>query len=162
LKRVINLSGDYMGNETFKLKLMVLLGFIAIALAMSGCSSQGRSMGLGGGIGAGTGALLGGIVDPGKKGEYRTRNIIIGGAVGGLAGTLTGWAVHNNTEKEKELAYYKGRDSKSSEAKPKDMPKLHNPKVEAQWIEGRIVGNRYVDGHFEYVITEPARWETEE
>ena len=39
------------------------------------------------------------------------------------------------------------------------MPSLRNPKVESRWIEGRVIGNRYVDGHFEYIISEPARWE---
>lgn len=141
-------------------KCFMLLAFISLVAFGSGCSTQGKSMGLGGSIGAGSGAILGGIAHPGKKGEFRTRNIVIGAALGGLAGTVTGAAIHNNTEREKELAYYKGRDSAKS--KPGgSMPALQQPEVEAKWVDGRIVGNKFIDGHYEYVITQPARWEAE-
>lgn len=140
-------------------RCFMLFGFIALVTFGSGCSSQGRSMGLGGSIGAGSGAILGGIADPGKKGEFRTRNIVIGAALGGLAGTVAGAAIHNNTEREKELAYLKGRDSRGKSGSSGTMPALQQPEVEAKWVDGKIVGNRYIDGHYEYVITQPARWE---
>lgn len=38
------------------------------------------------------------------------------------------------------------------------MPQLTNPKVESRWVEARTVGNRYIEGHFEYIIAEPLRW----
>lgn len=149
-----------MHSQSLVNKCFTLLGFVALLAFGSGCATQGKSMGLGGSIGAGTGAILGGIADPGKKGEFRTRNIVIGAALGGLAGTVTGAAIHNNTEKEKELAYYKGRESKSKSGSGGSMPSLQQPEVEAKWVEGKIVGNRFIDGHYEYVITQPARWES--
>jgi hypothetical protein len=139
------------------IQISALLGLTAILLMTSGCATQGKSIGLGGAIGAGTGALLGGIAT--KNGEYRTRNVIIGAAVGGLAGSVAGAAVHENTEREKEIAYLKGRESKQSAPQTGAMPSLQNPKVEAQWVESKVTGNRYVEGHFEYIITEPTRWE---
>ena len=36
--------------------------------------------------------------------------------------------------------------------------RVRDAKVESRWIEGRVVGNRYIEGHFEYIITEPTRW----
>jgi hypothetical protein len=45
--------------------------------AVVGCATQNKSAGLGGLIGATGGAALGGIADPGKNGEYRTRNVIV-------------------------------------------------------------------------------------
>jgi len=143
--------------QKFKTKLVMLLSLTAILL-QTGCATSGKSVGLGTAIGAGTGAMLGGIVS--KNGEYRTRNVIIGAAVGGLAGGVAGAAIHENTEREKELAYLKGRESKQSTPKAGAMPNLQNPKVEAQWVESKVIGNRYVEGHFEYIITEPTRWET--
>jgi hypothetical protein len=140
-------------------QLTALFGLLALFILSTGCATQGKSIGLGGVIGAGTGALLGGIVDPGKNGEYRTRNVIIGAAVGGLAGSVTGAAIHENTEREREIAYLKGRESKKTSSKSGAMPSLQNPKVEAQWVENKVVGNRYIEGHFEYIITEPTRWE---
>lgn len=139
-------------------QLSVFLLLIVLSFT-TGCATQGKSIGLGGVIGAGTGAVLGGIINPGKNGQYRTRNVIIGAVAGGIAGSVAGAAIHENTEREKEIAYLKGRESKSSESKPQVMPSLQQPKVEAVWVESKVVGNRYVEGHFEYIITEPTRWE---
>ena len=116
-------------------------------------------MGLGTAIGAGTGAALGGIVDPGKNGKYRTRNVIIGAGVGAIAGGLTGAAIHENNERDKELAFLKGKEAQRKSSKSQSAPSLQQPKVEAVWVESKVMGNRYIEGHFEYIITEPTRWE---
>ena len=129
-----------------------------ISLAMSGCATQNKSAGLGGLIGAGTGAALGGIVDPGKNGEYRTRNVIVGGALGGMAGLIAGSVIHDEMDSQKKDAYLKGRAS-APQAPAGAMPSLKNAKVESKWIEGRVAGNRYIEGHFEYIIVEPTRWD---
>ena len=60
-----------------KLKNTFVLALtLSVLLIQTGCSTLGKSVGLGTAIGAGTGAALGGIVDPGKNGQYRTRNVI--------------------------------------------------------------------------------------
>lgn len=143
-----------------KFKLLQLV--IYVSIMVSGCATQTKSIALGGAIGAGTGAALGGIVDPGKHGEYRTRNIIIGSAVGGIAGAFAGSSLFENNEKKKQEAYDNGqKNAKAALNKQGNMPELKNPKVEARWIEGKVVGNRYIDGHFEYIIVEPAHWDVE-
>jgi len=143
-----------------KFKLLQLV--IYVSIMVSGCATQTKSIALGGAIGAGTGAALGGIVDPGKHGEYRTRNIIIGSAVGGIAGAFAGSSLFENNEKKKQEAYDNGqKNAKAALTKQGNMPELKNPKVEARWIEGKVVGNRYIDGHFEYIIVEPAHWDVE-
>ena len=137
------------------------LGICTIALVLGGCATESKSIGLGGAIGAGTGAVLGGIADPGKDGEYRTRNVIVGSALGGMAGMIAGSVIHENTEKQKDEAFQKGQAS--AHRKPQGTtPTLKNAKVEAHWIEGRITGSRYVEPHWEYQIVEPARWEEAE
>jgi hypothetical protein len=143
-----------------KLKNKCLLILVVLSLLLqTGCSSLGKSMGLGGTIGAGTGAALGGIVDPGKNGRYRTRNVIIGAGVGAIAGTLAGASMHESNERDKELAYLKGQDAQRKSSKTQSVPSLQQPKVEAIWVESKVVGNRFIEGHFEYIITEPTRWE---
>ena len=119
---------------------------------------MGKSVGLGTAIGAGTGAALGGIVDPGKHGQYRTRNVIIGAGLGAIAGGFAGSAIHESNDKDKELAYLKGKEAERKNS-TRSAPALQEPKVEAIWVESKVSGNRYVEGHFEYVITEPTRWE---
>ena len=134
---------------------LALLGYLA-----TGCATQGKSVALGGAMGAGAGAIAGGIADPGKDGEYRTRNVIIGSAIGGVAGVAAGALLHNNSEDKKREAYSQGQsEEKAKHAKSGVAPTLTNPQVEARWVEGKVIGNRFIDGHFEYVITEPARWE---
>lgn len=138
---------------------IMLIHLLAFALVMSGCATSGKSVGMGGLLGAGTGAVLGGIINPGRNGEYRTRNVIVGAAIGGATGMIAGSVIHSETERQKKEAFEKGRASAPQGASQGAMPDLKNPKVESRWIEGRIQGNRYIEGHFEYVIVEPARWE---
>jgi outer membrane lipoprotein SlyB len=140
-------------------KQKIIITICALTI-FSSCATQNKSTALGGVVGAGTGAALGGIIDPGKKGEYRTRNVIVGSAIGGIAGAFAGSALFENGEKKKQVAYEDGqKNAKAAFAKQGNMPELKNPKVETQWIEGRAVGNRYIDGHFEYIIVEPTRWD---
>jgi hypothetical protein len=144
-----------------KLTRFYIVIVLAIALAqLTSCATQNKSLALGGAVGFGTGAIIGGIADPGKDGQYRTRNIIIGSAIGGMAGMATGAFIHSNMEDKKRNAYEQGKTDATNKLKESgSMPNLKNPKVEARWIEAKAIGNRYVDGHFEYVITEQARWE---
>ena len=126
-------------------------------LLQTGCSSMGKSVGLGSAIGAGTGAALGGIMS--QDGKYRTRNVIIGAGVGAVAGGFAGSAIYGSNERDKELAFLKGKEAERKSSKAQATPTLQEPKVEAVWVESKVVGNRYIEGHFEYVITEPTRWE---
>ena len=143
-------------------KFTIPLLVICISAMTSGCSTQTKSTALGGVVGAGTGATLGGIIDPGKNGEFRTRNVIIGSAVGGIAGAFAGSALFENSDKKKKEAYENGqKNAKAEFSKQGHIPDLKNPKVEARWIEGKVVGNRYIDGHFEYIIVVPAHWDVE-
>lgn len=131
-------------------------GMIVIVSLLTGCSSKGKSIGLGSTLGAGMGAAIGGIVGPGKNGKYRTRNVIVGATVGAIAGGFTGMSLHEQKEQEKELALLKNRKQESS--RTPTPPSLQQPKVEAHWVESRAVGNKWVEGHYEYIITEPTRW----
>lgn len=138
--------------------LLIALIYQGALLLASGCATQGKSAGLGAAIGGGTGALIGHIADPGKNGEYRTRNVILGTAVGAMAGSIAGDLSYKELESQKRDAFLKGKAS-APQARDGAMPTLKNPKVESRWVEGRISGNKYIEGHYEYIISEPARWE---
>lgn len=130
---------------------------IAAMFLATGCATQNKSAGLGGLIGATGGAALGGIADAGRKGEYRTRNVVVGATIGGIAGLVTGSTLFDTIKARESKAYANGRASAPRKALGA-MPSLREAKVESRWIEGRVVGNRYIEGHFEYIITEPTRW----
>jgi len=130
---------------------------VSVSLAIAGCATQNKSVGLGAALGGGTGALVGSIADPGRRGENRTRNVILGSAVGAMVGAVAGGILHDDSEKKKKEAFLKGQASAPTpDGSP---PSLSAPRVETKWIEGRVQGNRYIEGHFEYIIIEPARWD---
>jgi hypothetical protein len=131
------------------------------ALAMQGCATSGKSLALGGGIGAGTGALVGAIADPGKNGEFRTRNVLIGTALGGMAGMVTGALLYDNTEDKEKEAYTKGQTSVPNKPAPPFGPGVTPAKIDVQWVDGKVVGNRYIDGHYERIISEPTHWDAD-
>jgi len=169
INQALSLLAEFYRKLKKSLSLMIVVvhlllwtGILLAAFLLNGCATATKSLALGGTIGAGVGALAGGIADPGNNGELRTRNVIIGSALGGVAGMITSGLLHDASEDNKREAFFKGQQSVKVEPKPGVMPALKNPKVEARWMEGKIVGNRYIEGHFEYVILEPARWETGE
>ena len=147
-----------MDSQLAKISCLVMVPTSLLLLGV-GCASQGQGTALGGAIGAGTGAVLGAIADPGKKGEYRTRNVIVGTAAGGLAGMLAGAVVQNEVERQKKEAFLKGRASNPPQ-KRGEMPTLKPAEIETRWIEGHAMGpSVWVDGHYEYRIVSPSRWE---
>lgn len=138
--------------------LTVHLAALFVVFLITGCATANKSVGLGGSIGAGTGAIAGGLANPGKDGEFRTRNVIVGSAIGGMAGMIAGSTIHNEMEDQKNDAFLKGKASQPS-PKAGAMPSLKSAKVDSRWVEGHRVGNRYIEGHFEHIITEPSRWD---
>ena len=131
---------------------------LSLITLLVGCATQNKSVGLGAAIGGGTGAMIGGIADPGKNGEFRTRNVISGAGLGAMTGMIAGAIIHKEAEKTKREEFLKGQ--KSAEVPIAGaMPNLSSPKVETHWVEGKAQGNRYIEGHFEYVIIEPVRWD---
>ena len=95
------------------------------------------------------------------------RLICCAGFILALSGSLVAQefpveTIFENGEKKKKEAYENGqKNAKAELSKQGHMPDLKNPKVEARWIEGKVAGNRYIDGHFEYIIVEPAHWDVE-
>lgn len=135
---------------------------VIFSTLLSSCASKEKSIGLGAASGAAAGVSLGAIMDPGKNGEYRTRNMIVGGALGTMGGMLAGSLIHDGIDSEKRKAFEKGKASGKTETiNPGDAPELAQPKVERRWIDPKVLGNRYIDGHYEYVITDPAKWESQ-
>lgn len=133
------------------------LSLVLAAALSTSCSSRSKSIGLGSSLGAGMGAAIGGIMDPGRNGKYRTRNVIIGASAGAIAGGFTGSSLFDQKEQEKKIELLKAKRS----APAPTPPELEKPKVEARWVESKISGNRWIEGHYEYVISEPTRWAAE-
>lgn len=114
----------------------------------SGCASLDKSMLLGGFIGATVGGALGHQIPNGDNNQNVTAGVIIGG----LLGTAIG-----NSE-------YKNRVAKESAPpvnlinKKDDVPSLTMPKVRRVWAPDRIEGDKYISGHYIYVIEKSSSW----
>jgi hypothetical protein len=125
---------------------------------LNGCATQGKSVAAGGAIGAGSGMAIGAIADPGRNGEYRTRNVIIGGVLGGMTGMVAGSLIHQSNEKQKAESFKAGQAA-APVIDSSEQPKLIPAQWRAEVIEAKRIGNRFFPRHIEYVITDPARWE---
>ncbi len=135
------------------------LGIYLAAAALvfiTGCATQSTSRVAGVAIGSVGGAAIGGVLS--ADGKSQTRNVIIGATLGGVAGGLMGDHFYNKKEQEKKDAFLKGQRAATAQGQ---APNVKPPKVETYWIEGKVVGNRYIEGHYEYVISEPSRWDVE-
>lgn len=148
-----------MKNYLFKREWRQLTALVMITVLMSSCASRYKSIGLGSSLGAGMGAAIGGIMNPGKNGQFRTRNVIVGATVGAIAGGFAGSSLHDQKEQEKEIALLKSQNKSASRSPA--VPELQQPKVETNWVESKAVGNKWIEGHYEYVISEPTRWAAE-
>lgn len=133
--------------------------YALILVALNGCATKEKTVALGGGIGATGGAVLGSIADPGRNGEYRTRNVVVGATLGAMTGHVAGSLLADRQEQDRKKAFDQG---KSAAPVPGEPPKIKDAVIESQWVKGHRAGNRYIDGHFEYIIREPARWEDEQ
>lgn len=136
----------------------------ATLLFVSACATTGGSAGAGAAAGGLLGAGVGAIADPGKNGENRLRNVIIGTAAGGVLGAGTGFALGQHARNERQEAYERGKEAGAKETGASQAfasgtaPQLIPPRTEARWIPDQVRGGTFVPGHFEYVIIEGARW----
>lgn len=128
----------------------------AALLFLTGCATQSNSRTAGIAIGSFGGAAIGGVLS--SDGKSQTRNVIIGATLGGVAGGLLGDRFYNKKEQEKKDAFLKGKTSAPIQGQ---APNVKPPKIETYWIAGKAIGNRYIEGHYEYVISEPSRWDIE-
>jgi len=109
---------------------------------------------------------VGAIADPGKGGENRLRNVIIGTAAGGILGAGTGFILDRHVKDERQASFDRGKEAAAKENETRGAgsgaaPQLIPARTEARWIPDIARGGTFVPGHFEYVIIESARWSTE-
>jgi hypothetical protein len=132
-------------------------------LSLCGCSTPGKATLLGAGMGTVAGAGVGMIAPGGRDGQYRARNVIIGGALGGLLGAGSGYVAHELVDKSNKEAFDKGKDASKKSSTDyvgaSGQPTLIPPRIETRFVDDQIRGTTFVPAHVEYLIVEPARWQ---
>lgn len=119
----------------------------SLAVILTSCSSMQESVGLGAAIGGTGGALIG---NQEGKGSHRDKSTLQGAAIGAALGALIGYAGHKGKEQKKGP----GKEVRIGE----NIPYLSAPKVRRIWVPARIEGEKYIDGHYMYVIEKTSQW----
>jgi hypothetical protein len=123
-------------------KIITLL--LISATQLTGCATANKSLLLGGVIGGLAGAAIG------QSNSQNTDGAVVGALVGSGIGGLIGYS----SFKEKP-------NPKSDQAVKVDeevFPSLTKPKLKSLWVPDKIEGNKYIKGHWIYVIEDAGSW----
>jgi len=108
---------------------------------IGGCATMEKSIAFGSGVGAAAGTGLGLAV------EQSAGSALIGAGIGVIIGGAIGYLKHHHDE----------RDAPPSLAAQGDrIPTVKAPEVRRIWVPERIEGNRYIEGHYLFVIEKPS------
>lgn len=122
---------------------------IILSLTLSACASMEKSTILGAVIGGTAGGLIGNSAgNDGKKDQ----STLIGAAVGVGLGSLIGYSAYKDKQKKQQQETLKQNPFDSQ------APSLTAPKVRRVWVPARIEGDKYIDGHYMYVIEKTSGW----
>lgn len=124
-----------------KMKAALLI----LPLALNACATAPRSTVLGAAIGGAAGGLIG------QSHSQNSQGTAVGLAVGAGVGALVGYLAY----KDKEAKQPKAESIKELEEK---FPSLTKPKLRAIWVPDKIEGNKYIRGHYIYVIEDAGSW----
>ncbi len=120
---------------------------LVTALATS-CATLENSVLIGAGVGGAAGAGMGFAI------HQKAGSTLIGTGIGALVGAGIGYLIHKDQEQRREeqraLAAGKYTDDK--------VPFLTAPQVERVWQPESIEGEKFIQGHFIYVIKKPSVW----
>lgn len=136
---------------------------LTLSLFLCGCATSGKSKLLGSVIGSFVGGSLGSFANQNADPSQRTTGILVGAAAGGALGALIGSEAHKDQEKKKTLSspIYGAPNMEmfgSGNEKEKG-PKLRPAQVRVRYVEDQVKDGVFIPAHFEYEISEPARWE---
>lgn len=81
----------------------------------------------------------------------RSRNLMLGVGIGAAAGGTAGYFIGKNAAAKKKA-------EESLGAQKSDAPILTKPEVRAVWEPDRIEDDKFISGHFIYIIQKPSTW----
>ena len=137
------------------IEILILTGLLILT---SGCSTLDKSMLLGGALGAGAVGSFGGLATSGYNKNFQAKTVILSSALGGLVGMGIASAIHKQDREAKEKKRFTTYEQIMANPTKTDKPDLIKPRIETRWVEGRVEGDKYIEGHFEYIIVKPTHW----
>ena len=134
----------------------LIITIIFMALVTMGCATSEKSILLGSSIGL---AVGGGIGSNAKGSEGAAVGALIGAGLGGLLG-YQGYKdkikKSQNMPENFQLAPFAVGSAPNPEA---NRPRLKPAQVKVKFVEDQIKDGTFIPAHFEYEISEPAKWE---
>ena len=138
---------------------------IALAMILFGCATAEKSSLLGVAIGSVVGGSLGATASANSSDSMRTQGTLIGVGLGAALGGLIGHNAYIEKEKKAQAQSpnfttdgFEMRGAGSSNGK---TPTLRPAQVKVRYVEDQIKDSVFIPAHFEYEISEPARWSQE-
>lgn len=124
-----------------------IISILSLTTLVSGCASWERSTFLGVGIG---GAIGGGI---GTATSEDAGGALLGLGIGAVLGGAIGLLAFQDKEQKEPLV--KNPVKKGEESK---IPSLTSPEVRRIWVPEKIDSNKFIDGHYEFIIEKNSVW----
>ncbi|MBF0363667.1 MAG: hypothetical protein HQK49_21795 [Oligoflexia bacterium] len=138
-----------------------IIFIIILVLLFSSCSTIPKSVSLG----MITGGVTGGLIAPGLVNKEKKNALVIGALIGIALGGIGGYFTHKKLEERdeqvrKDMMFNLETNAINTQSTVgKDsIPDVLKPKVEKIWVEPKIEGGKYIQGHFIWQIIDEARW----
>jgi YMGG-like Gly-zipper len=141
----------------------ILVWLAALSLLLSSCATVGKSTVLGAAIGSVVGGSIGALASQHSDPADRTTGVLLGAGFGGVIGGLIGHESYKEQAKKDQLKGFDGNSPGmeifANGADKDKRPTLRPAQVKVRYVEDAIKEGVFVPAHFEYEISEPARWE---
>lgn len=136
---------------------------LSITLFLSGCATAEKSTWLGAGVGASLGAGLGTLAASSENSRQKTQGALIGAAALGVLGAVIGYQSYKDAAKKEQARQAELNSARldmfGNAGNEQGKPNLRPAQVRVRYVEDQIKDGTFVPAHFEYEISEPARWE---
>jgi uncharacterized membrane protein YebE (DUF533 family) len=116
----------------------------SLFLFLNACATATQSTLLGAAVGGTVGATLG------QAQSQNSQGTITGAAIGVGVGGLLGFLSHKDKKKDETKVESKGSED--------EFPALTKPKLRSMWVPDKVEGNKYIKGHWIYIIEDPGSW----
>ncbi len=122
---------------------------ISTLIMLASCSSLEKSTILGAIIGGAAGGYIG---KSSSSEGAREQSLVFGSALGAGLGSWIGYSAFKGKIKKDQENLLKQNPFESR------TPSLTAPKVRRIWVPARIEGEKYIDGHYMYLLEKTSGW----
>ncbi len=138
-----------------------LIFYLSLTLLTTNCATKDKSSALGAGIGLTAGSYIGALIQSGSRPSSKRSNIILGGSLGAMVGSLSGSAIHAyglSKAKKKEFTHLK--NNKANTIYYKTLPsKLGNQyQIKSIFVQETFKNENFIPAHFEHSSTRRYSW----